>query len=161
MKLLLLISLIAVTMQSHVYAEEFSEARCAGVVGAALLGDCLDKTLQEEDRHLNSVYALIMRMLDAGAVDPESAFFYDKKKDLVAAERAWFKYRDAQCGAEVTMIGRASASGKVTVISDCLSKMAKERVMYLNRVVSSLSFESRLCRADADACRIAEVESPR
>lgn len=161
MKFLLLISLIAVTPQSNVYAVEFSEPRCAAVAGAQLVSDCLDKTLREEDRHLNSIYALIMRMLDAGAVDPASAFFYNKKKDLIAAERAWFKYRDAQCGAEATMIGRASASGVVTVTFDCLSKMAKERIVYLSRVASSLSFESRLCRANADACRIAEVELPR
>ena len=100
-------------------------------------------------------------MLDAGAVDPTSAFFYNKKKDLVAAERAWIKYRDAQCGAEVTMIGRVSASGKVTAASDCLSKLAKERIVYLNRVASSLSFESRLCGGNPDACRVAEVESTR
>jgi len=162
MKCLLLISLIAaVTTQLHVYAAEFSEPRCAVVAGAALMGDCLDKALREEDRHLNSLYNLIMRMLDAGAVDPASAFFYNKKKDLVLAEQAWFKFRDAQCGAEASMTGQASASGKVTVTFDCLSKMARERIVYLNGVASSLSFESRLCLANADACRVPEVESPR
>ena len=160
MKFLLLICLIAATTQSQVYAGEFSEPRCAAVAGAAPVGDCLDRTLREEDRHLNAIYASIIRMLDAGAVDPASAFFYNKKKDLVAAERAWLKYRDAQCGAEATMIGQSSASGKITVAFDCLSKMAKERIVYLNRVASSLRFESRLCRANTAACRFAEVESP-
>jgi hypothetical protein len=100
-------------------------------------------------------------MLDAGAVDPASAFFHNKKKDLVAAERAWVKFRDAQCGAEATMTGQASASGKVSVAFDCLSKMNKERIVYLNRVASSLSFESRLCQAVAEACRVGEADSAR
>src|SRR5580700_9039629 len=140
MKYLPLTAMLGVMVCSHVHAEDVSDVGCPGG-GASSLADCLNTALQANDKRLNAVYSLIMRMFDAGAVDPMTAFFYDKKKDLVAAERAWVKFRDAQCGAEATMLGSASASGTVQVTFDCLSKMTEERIAYLEHVASSLKLD--------------------
>jgi uncharacterized protein YecT (DUF1311 family) len=108
----------------------------------------------ETDKRLNAIYGLVIKMFDAGAVDPLSAFFYDKKKDLVAAERAWVKFRDAQCAAEAGMLSQASASGTVVATGDCLMKMTRERIAYLEQVASSIKVDSKLCEKAASACQI-------
>jgi uncharacterized protein YecT (DUF1311 family) len=93
-------------------------------------------------------------MFDAGAVNPMSAFFYDKKKDLVAAERAWVRFRDAQCAAEAGMLSQASASGTVVATGDCLINMTRERIAYLEQAAASIKLDSTLCEKAASACRI-------
>jgi uncharacterized protein YecT (DUF1311 family) len=45
-----------------------------------------------------------MKMYDAGAVDPLTSFFSDKKKRVVVSERAWIKFREAQCSAEGILV---------------------------------------------------------
>jgi uncharacterized protein YecT (DUF1311 family) len=152
MKYSLLFAAVGLMTWPHVQAEDISKSPC-DVGGAAALAKCLNATLETEDKRLNAVYSLIMKMLDAGAVDPE-AFFYDERKSLVAAERAWVKFRDAQCTAEVDMLSHASASGVVQVTDDCILKMTRERVTYLEGVAASLKSDSKLCEKDADACRI-------
>jgi uncharacterized protein YecT (DUF1311 family) len=86
------------------------------------------------------------------AVDPHD-FFYDKKKDLVAAERTWIKLRDAQCAAEGQMLSRGSTSGPVVATGECLVKMTQERITYLGQVASSIKSDSMLCKETASACQ--------
>jgi uncharacterized protein YecT (DUF1311 family) len=152
-KYLACIAAVGFMVWSRVPAAEFAEPTCA-TPGADQLARCLNNASENEDKHLNSIYSLIIKMLDAGAVDPMTAFFYDKKKDLVAAERAWVKFRDAQCAAEATMLGPASASGTVQVTYNCFSRLTQERIEYLKDVASSAKPQSKLCENQADSCQI-------
>jgi uncharacterized protein YecT (DUF1311 family) len=152
LKYSLVIAAVGLMAWPHVRAEDISKSKC-DVAGAAALAQCLNTTLVVEDKRLNAVYGLIMKMLDAGAVDP-AAFFYNKQKSLVAAERAWVRFRDAQCAAEVDMLNQASSSGEVQVSGDCMLKMTRERIAYLKGVAASLTSDSKLCEKDADACQM-------
>jgi uncharacterized protein YecT (DUF1311 family) len=152
MKYLLLIAAVGLLACSGIHAENSSQPNC-DVVGASPLAECLSNVQALEDKHLNAVYSLIMKMLEAGAVDP-TAFFSNKQRDLVVAERAWIRFRDAQCAAEADMLSQASASGTVMVFGQCTLKMTRERMAYLEDVASSLKSDSKLCEKSADACRV-------
>jgi uncharacterized protein YecT (DUF1311 family) len=154
MKHLAIMLALGITAWSHVQAEDLLSPKCDGAVGADQLGNCYNAALNAADKRLNAIYGLIMKMLDAGAVDPMSAFFYDKRKDLVAAERAWVRFRDAQCAAEAGMLSRASASGTVMVTGNCLMKMTRERVAYLEQTASSIKQDSMLCEKTESTCQI-------
>jgi uncharacterized protein YecT (DUF1311 family) len=154
MKHLAIVAAVGIIVWSHVQAEDLPLPKCDGAVGAAQLGKCLNDALDAADKRLNAIYGLIMKMFDADAVDPMSAFFYDKKKNLVAAERAWVKFRDTQCAAEAGMLTQASASGTVVATGDCLIKMTRERIAYLEQAASSIKFDSKLCEKAASACQI-------
>jgi uncharacterized protein YecT (DUF1311 family) len=153
MKHLLLIVVVVVMAWSRCRAEDAAPPNC-DIGGASASAECLNRASRNEDKRLNAVYNLIMRMLDAGAADPAIGFFYDKKKNLVAAQRAWVKYREAQCAAEATILGPVSASGTVQVTGECFLQMTQNRIAYLEGVVSSLSPESNLCQKSADPCRL-------
>jgi uncharacterized protein YecT (DUF1311 family) len=129
---------------SRVPAAELAGPKC-DAPGADPLARCLNNASESEDRHLNSIYSLVIKMLDAVAADPMTAFFSDKKRDLVAAERAWVKFRDAQCAAEATMLDQASASGTVQVMYACSSRLTQQRVEYLKDVASAVKSQSKLC----------------
>lgn len=137
---------------SELHAENSSQPNC-DVVGASPLAECLSNVQALEDKHLNAVYSLITKMFEAGAVDP-TAFFSDKQKDLVVAERAWIRFRDAQCAAEADMLSQASALGTVMVLGQCTLKMTRERIAYLVGVASSLKSDSKLYEMSPDACRV-------
>jgi uncharacterized protein YecT (DUF1311 family) len=156
MKHLAIVAAVGIIAWSHVQAEDLPWPKCDGAVGAAQLGKCLNDALDAADKRLNAIYGLIMKMFDGGAVDPMRGFFYDKKRDLIAAERAWVKFRDAQCAAEAGMLSQASASGTVVVTGDCLIKMTRERIAYLEQAASSIKLDSKLCEQAASACQITE-----
>ena len=67
MKYMSLILAIAGLGWSHAHAEDI-----CGVGGASALAECLNEKQMNEDKHLNAVYNLIMRMFDAGAAEPRS-----------------------------------------------------------------------------------------
>ena len=133
-------------------AEDVEIPQCH-VGGASALAECLEAKHKGEDGRLNGIYTLVMKMLDAGEVDPPS-FFFEKKKSLVAAERAWIKFRDAQCDAQGAMLTGASASGIVGVSGECQLDMARERIAYLKGVARSLTSESKLCKKSPELCRM-------
>jgi uncharacterized protein YecT (DUF1311 family) len=149
-----LIAAIGIIARSHVQAEDLSWPKCDGAVGAAQFTKCFDDAFDAADKRLNAIYGLIMNMFDAGAADPKSAFFYDKKRNLVTAERAWARFRDAQCSAEAGMLSQASASGEAAATGECLVKMTRERTAYLEEVASSIKADSKLCEKAAGACEI-------
>ena len=150
---IVIVAAAGIMVASHVQAKDLTRPKCDGAAGAEQLAKCLDDLLGAANERLNAIYGLIMQMLDAGAEDPE-AFFYDKKKALVAAERAWIKFRDAQCGAEAEMLNQASASGTVEVRGDCLMKMTQDRITYLEQVASDIKSDSLLCKRTASVCQI-------
>jgi uncharacterized protein YecT (DUF1311 family) len=154
MKHLAIVAAVGIIAWSHVQAGALPLPKCDGAGGAGQSGKCLNDAFDAADRRLNAIYGLIVKMFDAGAVDPMSAFFYDKKKDLVAAERAWVKFRDAQCASEAEMLSQGSASGNVAATDDCLMKMTRERIAYLEQVASSIKADSKLCEKAASACQI-------
>jgi hypothetical protein len=52
------------------------------------------------------------------------------------------------------MLSQASASGAVAVTGDCIMKMTRARIAYLEQVASSIKLDSKLCENAASACQI-------
>jgi uncharacterized protein YecT (DUF1311 family) len=117
------------------------------------LSQCLNRALENEGKRLEALYNLVVRMFDAGTINPAISTFYDEPKEMVSAQQAWLEYRDKQCAFDATMIGPLSASGVVAATGDCMSRMTRERIKYLQKVSEMIGHYSKLCKVNADACR--------
>ncbi len=126
-----------------------TEPQCNG--DAIQIEKCQAAALNADEKRLNHIYSLVMKMFDAGAVDPVSSFFPDKKKYLVVAERAWIKFRDAQCAAEGIMV--VPGSGVPTVEGRCLLTLTEERVQYLEGLKREMKYTSKFCEKDDAPCK--------
>jgi uncharacterized protein YecT (DUF1311 family) len=111
---------------------------------------CQAAALGTSEKRLNGVYSLVMKMFDSGAVDPVRSFFPEKKKRLVLAERAWAKFRDAQCAAEATLVIPGTAVAKIE--GTCLLRLTKERVQFLEGLERELRYTSKFCEKDGSPC---------
>jgi uncharacterized protein YecT (DUF1311 family) len=76
----------------------------SGGVTAAML-DCIGAETKSQDQRLNKVYREVMAQLPAA-----------RKKQLQDAQRAWIKYRDANCGFYADPDGGTMAT---VLASDC------------------------------------------
>jgi uncharacterized protein YecT (DUF1311 family) len=112
---------------------------CEGTSGSAR-GACLAAAYQAADARLNAVYA----RLRAGLLRerPLTAEIRQHNPDiryrdelLLASERAWLRYRDAQCGFEAARAGPASADAARTA---CLVRLTRERTSSLRGTLTDL-----------------------
>jgi uncharacterized protein YecT (DUF1311 family) len=119
--------------------------------GVILSLACQRTAIDAAEKRLSEHYSLVLRMFDAGAVDPKAAFYFDKRKAFVAAERAWSSYKAAQCRDEGTLL--FAGSGAATFTGDCLLRLTRERIKYLESLVPQLQSTFRLCKRDSSACK--------
>jgi uncharacterized protein YecT (DUF1311 family) len=112
---------------------------------------CQATALDAAEKRLNGVYSLVIRLLDAGAADPVRSFFPDKKKQLVIAERAWAKFRDAQCAAEGTLV--IPGTGVAKIEGRCLLTLTQERIQFLEGLMGELKYTSKFCEKDGSPCK--------
>jgi uncharacterized protein YecT (DUF1311 family) len=112
---------------------------------------CQAAALDAAEKRLNGIYSLVIRMFDAGAVDPVRSFFPDKKKQVVVAERAWSKFRDAQCAAEGTLV--IPGTGVAKVEGSCLLTLTQARIKFLEGLMGELRYTSKFCEKDASPCK--------
>lgn len=122
MRRLLLLALLAVAPTSAAHAEDCSEARTQ-----ADMNVCADKSYKQADAELNALYKEIKDRL-AGA--PEAA------KQLVAAQRAWVAFRDAECSFAAS--GVSGGSIYPTVYAGCLEDLTLARVADFKTFLSCL-----------------------
>ncbi len=87
------------------------------------------------DRLLNAIYrSNVEQLKKAAPSDDERASNQETLKRLVASERAWIAYRDADCDLQGTeMLG---GSGESLVIVDCVLSMTKQRAKSLDDLFS-------------------------
>ena len=90
------------------------DSPCASVVVTADLANCLAKARDAADAELNAVYTAIRGKLDGA----------DARR-LVAAQRLWIQYRDANCTAERELYTGGSAAGPAYLA--CLEAMTRAR----------------------------------
>jgi len=92
MRNLLLIALMLVASQpSHADSKALREKEqaCGEFGSYRQISGCFSQLLEETDAELNSQYRQLIEYLDPG-----------NRKRLVAAQRAWVKFRDADCAFE-------------------------------------------------------------
>jgi uncharacterized protein YecT (DUF1311 family) len=117
---LLLIGWFVVSPVSLAFADD-----CANAQDQATMNACADKSLKKSDTELNSVYKQIEQRLKDDA---------ETTKLLVAAQRSWVAFRDAEC----TFSNSRSADGSVypMIYAMCLDGLTqlrtKELKDYLN-----------------------------
>ncbi len=94
------------------------DSPCAVVVVTADLSHCLAKARDSADVKLNSVFKSLRERLDAG----------DAQR-LVAAERIWIQYRDANCLAERALYEGGTA--QYPAYMACLEAITRARTKEL------------------------------
>lgn len=106
-----------------------STETCDG--STAEMHECIGAQYAIADKELNAVYKDLKRQLlerIMGSAETESDALETDKR-LVAAQRAWISFRDAECQLQgIDMLG---GSGEGLIIHSCRLSMTKERVKAL------------------------------
>jgi uncharacterized protein YecT (DUF1311 family) len=87
---------------------------CAGARGSLALRECAMADARTADAELNRVYGQLSGKLDAG-----------RRQLLLEAQRAWLRYRDAQC----RFAASESKGGTLEAVErlDCLATVTRAR----------------------------------
>ncbi len=111
MRLLFLISVISAALTQTVSANDCSDAS-----SQKEMTDCAKQTYVMSDARLNANYAQLKQRL---ADDVEA------EQQLVAAQRAWIAYRDAECAFSAS--GVTGGSIFSFVHTQCLNRLTQDR----------------------------------
>jgi len=108
-------------------APAFAHAQqdCGDLASQAEMNICADHAFKKSDAELNAAYKQIEGRLSD---DPAS------KKLLVASQRAWVAFRDAEC--TFASSGVAGGSMQPFIQSSCLEDLTKKRVTDLKGYLS-------------------------
>ena len=119
-RLWLPIPIICVTLMTSSHAQHMNEpdSPCANTVVTADLAACLEKARTSSDAELNAVYGEVRKRLES-----------DETKQLVATQRLWIQYRDANCAAGRDLYGGGTGSGPAYLA--CLEAMTRARTKEL------------------------------
>lgn len=90
---------------------------CANANDQASMNECADKEFKSSDRELNQRYNEIKARLKDDT---------DTTKRLVAAQRAWVSYRDAEC--DFSSFGVAGGSIYPMIAAQCRSALTNSRI---------------------------------
>lgn len=120
-------TLAVVTSVSHARADECANAETQGA-----MNECYANIAKKSDTELNQLYHQVTARL---TTDP------DTTKLLVAVQRAWIGFRDAECGFRSSGVGGGSASSMI--YSMCIDGLTRRRIQdfkgYLNCPEGDLS----------------------
>ncbi|RQS76843.1 DUF1311 domain-containing protein [Burkholderia sp. Bp8963] len=106
-------------------ANAHAQVNCVNASDQAAMTACADRAYRKSDAELNRAYqAVTARLHDNGPL----------AEKLVAAQRAWIAYRDAECG--FSSAGAAGGSVYPMVVSTCLDDLTKVRTETLQGYLS-------------------------
>ena len=145
------ISLIAFVACAAAHAQTTTATGCEGTT--IELNACLNDFFTKTDQALGKIYALVVKELSAGSTDDTDTLENDEQeRTLVAAERAWAKYKDAQCTAESARFGRGT--GAPAAYAQCEINFTTERIRYLRDYAERIGWASKLCKANKADCAL-------
>lgn len=110
--------LAALLLASHPAAAK----DCGEVRTQIEINDCEGQKLKQADAALNAAYATLSAKVSAAG-----------KARLVDAQRAWIKYRDAQCVFET--LGTVGGSIHPLEVAQCEAELTKEQTRRLRRQI--------------------------
>ncbi|MDP2714374.1 lysozyme inhibitor LprI family protein [Rheinheimera sp.] len=84
------------------------------------------------DSELNNTYRRIMQKIAADEFEGYRVAKADIKDSLVKGQRAWLKYRDANCEAYYTLF--SGGTSRNVDRTQCLTEMTNTRVLLLKKV---------------------------
>ncbi len=119
-RLALLLTIVVLPANLPIKAQHMNEkdSPCAEVVVTVDLTNCLAKARDAEDTKLNAVDKRLRGKLDAR-----------RWQRLVAAQRLWIQYRDANCSAERDLYEDGTAASPADLA--CLEAMTRARTKEL------------------------------
>jgi uncharacterized protein YecT (DUF1311 family) len=91
---------------------------------------CAAEDLAVADKQLNAQYAATRKL--AKARDSEQDDYKDVEKNLIAAQRAWIAYRDAQCISYGDQVSGGSMQPQV--IASCEADLTRKRTQELKKL---------------------------
>lgn len=107
---------------------------CDGDLPQQQLNLCLRDEYTKADAELNRVwkpaYAEMLRRDREAQADQQRPGYAEA---LLASQRAWIAYRDAQCVDESNAM--RGGSGQAMILWGCKGRMTRERTMYLRGIV--------------------------
>jgi len=115
---------------------------------------CVQAELDKVDRLLNQIYGIVIKELSAGSDDPDPAPLINRERQrtLIAAQRAWATFKDAQCRAEYMLT--APGTGAAALSGQCAIDLTQERIRFLRSVEAQVGLNSKLCRTNKTACSL-------
>lgn len=116
--LMLTVAFLSANLPARAQHMNEKDSPCAEVVVTVDLTNCLAKARDAADAKLNAVYKQLRGKLDAA----------DGQR-LVAAQRLWIQYRDANCSAERDLYGSGTAASPAYLA--CLEAMTRVRTKEL------------------------------
>ena len=121
MRHLITISLLLFCAQSALAID------CDKAVNTLETNECASQEQKRFEIKLNQVYQGVLKELEQP--DTESENYSDMKRTLLAAQRAWVKFRQADCDS----IYSRNASGTIRNVMyiSCMQKHAEERIKQL------------------------------
>lgn len=102
------------------FAARFTGERCNRLTYPREIAECFAAELRQADRELNQVYAQTLASLGAG-----------ERPKLVVAQRAWIRFRDLYCAAEVAPYGMGTSVG--TVDAACRLALTRQHLTNLRK----------------------------
>jgi uncharacterized protein YecT (DUF1311 family) len=113
-----LLSGVCIDDGAPLYSSRYAQCQDESEGVDAAMHDCIAAELELQDARLNAVYHTL--------ADSESS---PGRKKLVAAQRAWLKYRDANCEFYADPDGGTAAA---LIAHDCVLRETAERVLELD-----------------------------
>jgi uncharacterized protein YecT (DUF1311 family) len=98
-----------------------ADAPCRDAGSNAEETQCFVTASHTADKQLNETYARVRQVLSP-----------DEQEQLQEAQRLWLKFRDANCTAERSLYGAATAAPMV--YAACLEANARQRIKELNTI---------------------------
>jgi len=111
---MLMVAVLAANIPARAQHMNEKDSPCANVVVTVELANCLAKARDAADAQLNAAYENLRGKLDAA----------DGRR-LVATQRLWIQYRDANCTAERDLYAGGTASAPAYLA--CLEAMTRVR----------------------------------
>lgn len=115
----------------NAYAEISSEIDCTNAHSALQVEHCSLIALDKTEAQLNESYHKLVEQLTQP--DTEQDNYTEYRKKLLTAQRAWIKFRDADCDTVHAM--HSSAIIGKTMYFICQQQRAEQRIKQLNNYV--------------------------
>ena len=90
---------------------------CATAMDQRTMNECADKSYEKSDAELNALYKLIKQRLKDDT---------DTTKLLVAAQRAWVGFRNAEC--KFSTLALSGGSVYPVIYSGCVDRLTRKRI---------------------------------
>lgn len=112
-------------------AEGASGIDCAKVFSTPDVEQCIAAELDKVEASLNQAYQRLLKQLTQADTPQEDYTEYRKK--LLTAQRAWIKFREADCDAQYEM--HRTGTIRNSIYLSCKKQRAEQRINELNSYV--------------------------